>query len=614
MAAMAPTEHRVPDALLEDPDKRPEAAAFVRTLLWEDHDATPATLHELVDRTEPFQTALAVQLVRLEGPDRVRRLVADRADAPAVDVSATVTALLAGREVDGEAADRLTAMSPAARELSASLWDHTRYVPLEEWSEDAAARLFASPGLAPTPSVLTDGLRFTTDAARTQRLEAERLTGYQSHALRTGRLGLNDPTTGEPARLLGHTRHFDTYIYRLRGAVDFLVLAGGPSGRIRGVYLPEEDLFATIDPRDSMQPYDLSKWPPLRIAVAAALLRRRRPLPPRDRPARVTVRLGGPENFAHVLWNTLGGLERERLLGNLERVRTVLSIGSGYFGSPASLFPEIASAEITERAGAGAEVRHVSDPRALEVPVATSLLMPGALARVRTAAAARGIAGPLERALAPYPRRVYVALRVGDKSWANAATELPRLIDHATAADPKLCFLLDGFSVPSGDDHVSHRWAAQREELEALVAEVTGRAAHPDRVVSLLGMDMLSSLAVAGTASAYVCPVGTAHHKIDWLFDMPGVIYSSAEYADRPFDTWAGMQQRVNRHEPVPVVGRDEEADTARRRDAGDRRRHLRNLELGWEEIWAALEPILAAAPSRQGPLRGLLQRVRRTR
>lgn len=590
----------LPPELVADPADRRAAGAFVREMLWRLGASAGPQLRALIGRAAPFQIALAAQLARLEGAEPVRELLAERSDVPLPDVSDTVLALLRGDEADPEALAELVGLSPAARDLAAMVWDRTTFVPIEQAADGIAERFFASAALRPTPDVLTEGLRFTTSTVRHQRLEAERLAGFQSHVLRTGRLAVDDPTTGAPTTYLGYVRQFDKYLYRLRGDVDFLLLAGGPSGRIRGLYLPGDDTLLTVDPKDAMQPFGLDAFAGLKLATAWALARASAtPSAPSGAP-RVRARVGGPENFAHVMWNSLGGLEREHILGNLERMTDVLILGSEFFGPVAELFPEIASAAIDQRSTAGSELAFVADPNAIEVPVGTSLLLPGALSRIRAAAHARATttAGELRDRLAPYARRLYVALRVGDKSWADARSELPALIDHAMASYPDLAVILDGFALPSGIDYVTQRWSAQLQELQELVADITARVAQPDRVVSLVGHDMLTSLAVVETATVYLCPVGTAHHKIDWLFEVPGVLYTSQEYAERPFESWAGMQQRVNSYRPVPVVGRDEAVDTSRRRDASDQRRGLRNLELSWQEVWAELEALVAGSPS----------------
>ena len=484
------------------------------------------------------------------------------------------------------------------------LWDRTRYVPIEEYDDRGleVAAFLDSPvfDLDPLIRERIARLSFVTDEQRRFVGEVERLSAYQTYALRHGSLAINDPYTGEPATYLGCFAYHGEVLYRLRAKTDLLLITGTAKSSVRGVYLPADDLFLTMG---TVAPRALRNIPEAKAHLAHALVRQRRragrgTAEAGDEfiPTGVTVQIGGQENFAHQIWNSFGALEREILVGNLPAKRPVITIGTEHFGPVGGLYPELESGTIEKRARSGVDSRFVADPERVLVRLGTALLMPEACDRVARAADRRiddPELGPLMERVASYRCPIYLALRVGDKAWADAVTEVPKLIDHVLAERADVCVLLDGFSVPSGTDHVTHRWRAQLVELEELVSAIRGRVSDPDRVMDLIGLDMLSSIAVLRRARCYVTPVGTAHHKVDWLSDAPGVVYVSADFSRYPRDRWQGFSQRIGSHAPRVVVGQDLPADSVRHRRAGDQRQRLSNFTLPWTAVWAALEPLL---------------------
>ncbi|MFT4084321.1 MAG: hypothetical protein QM638_17230 [Nocardioides sp.] len=350
-------------------------------------------------------------------------------------------------------------------------------------------------------------------------------------------------------------------------------------------------------------------WPLVKAHLAQALGRHRDVGSPAvDRPRRrpaITVRLGGPENFAHLVWNTFGALSREQALGTLPALRRVVTVGSEYFGAIGELYPELDRAQVRHRDRGGITGRHIDDPTHLLLPLGTSLQWPDAFDRVCARADRAGEEDPdsasLRDRVATFRQRLYVGLRVGDKSWADAAQELPSLIDAVHRRHPDAIVLLDGFSRPAGADHVTPRWARQQRELADLVTAITARVADPDRVVSMLGLDLLGSIAVLRTATCYLTPLGTAHHKVDWFRDIPGVVYTPAETLHTDRAGWPGFLQRATRSQlPRVVAGTDLGREHVRIQRAGDGRATLRNFTLDWRRVWAELAPLLGPESSRR--------------
>ena len=71
-------------------------------------------------------------------------------------------------------------------------------------------------------------------------------------------LAVNDPRTGEQASYLGYLVNAGIVAYRFGAAAnpasDFYLLAHDPAGRLRSVYLPDEDLLLDLTRRPSQPP------------------------------------------------------------------------------------------------------------------------------------------------------------------------------------------------------------------------------------------------------------------------------------------------------------------------------------------------------------------------
>jgi hypothetical protein len=584
--------------------KGPELAAYVRRLLV-DHprDTIAARLWEHVRSSSEFPTEIARELVRLEGPERLRAAIA-RGEFPALtDLAAVATSVLRGEPVTDEETEALLSASRADLDLSAMLCDRTEYVPWGGGDEHDLQSLLDSPALRLDPRVRDQIDRFVDEPDREQALSGELMTAYQSFAMRHRGLAVNDPRTGEQASYLGYLLNADIVAYRFGAEADpgsdFYLLARGPAGRLRSVYLPDEDRLLDLSAGGlPIHP----RWPSVKALLARALLahadrnRGRPSVPARGSEAELTIRIGGAENFAHVLRNYYGGLAREAELGTLSSAQKVLSLGSEFFGPLTRLYPEIDSAEITQRARAGTFVRHIDDPHQLLIPLGSNLLWPDVIDRVASRAdALRGdpVVAELLEQMRACPIRLYVALRVWDKSWVDAAEQLPLLIERLLTRHPDACVMLDGFSVPSGVDYATKKWTDQQAELRELIDTVRSRVAEPGRVLDLMGLDLLRSIAVLRSATFYLCPAGTAHHKIEWFTDIPGIVYVSEQLIRRGQDPLPGRIVRQASHEPRIVAGQDTEAADVRLQRVDDRRSNLANFTLSWDKVWAELVPLL---------------------
>lgn len=229
-------------------------------------------------------------------------------------------------------------------------------------------------------------------------------------------------------------------------------------------------------------------------------------------------------HFAHHLWNELSVLDGLIAAGVHGDLRLVVS--QQPIAPIRSLFPEIPASHVAWVPGppdrAMDEARRRHSP---VVPAGRRLLPASLIARVlRVAHEAHPDATEAARSFqARHGFVLWVTLRLDARTATNLIDALTRLIAALRATYPTLGVIVDGFTTPAG--------AAPSWNLALLDAE---RRALPDlarrlgdvEVVALPGRSTLEAFIWATAADYYVCPYGSAHHKVAWIHPIPGTVHA----------------------------------------------------------------------------------------
>ena len=243
-------------------------------------------------------------------------------------------------------------------------------------------------------------------------------------------------------------------------------------------------------------------------------------------PPTSTLVLVGHANFAHVIWNQLPGLLAARLgpppevfssyepLGPIEQLVPYLELRR-WTG------PELRSGDFSQdvtyvRPGSVIVTEETKDVVRRHVRAAAS---PWA---VQLAARLRDLDAPV----------VWVSVRTDLRTAVNQEDFLDALLRVFDEEYPGVMFVLDGFSLPedygtnAAYDHLREGFQRRVNRNGELMARLLRRAPHlAERVVDLNGSRLVDVLHVAGVADYYVCHVGTLHHKVGWLNEVPGFLH-----------------------------------------------------------------------------------------
>ena len=424
--------------------------------------------------------------------------------------------------------------------------------------------------------------------------------GFQTKAVRDRRLVLRDPHTGAEVVPFDTVTPSGRTVYSFGDRELSMLVTGGGGNKAMVVLLPREralldlgsglERLLTARHLASLLGVLLERAARLREEYGDAVVRRAGT--PEERS--VVLLLSNTENFAHHLWNFFPGFERivdHGLAGHVDEIRHG---GSEFFGTPAALFPEFATARFVRE-----ERETLRDP----YPFSTRhlILQPGGYF-IRKALVQRvvermqslpsgGLPEPPPVGDRPFPV-VWIGLRVGSRSWVNQERAVPRLIDEVLARHPEALFLLDGYSYPVGHDLISDKWRPTISQLHGLASEVRANSQHPDRIIDMVGNTLRESVLWAAATDVYLAPNGTTQHKVGWLTTGPGVCYGPPSLADSPPDRRPGAFEAEGRPIPISVIGPT--VSEGRRRGRNDSRPHFDNVRLDFDEVLTVMLDLIA--------------------
>lgn len=377
-------------------------------------------------------------------------------------------------------------------------------------------------------SDVLDASRMPGEVARRRVLAKEAECGWIDRTLADGELSFMDPRTGHACAATDGMIAFGRCIYRFDGAEPFFLLTGGPWNAPQGIYLPHSGKVISFG----------GEWTSrlrgeMLANMLAAYLHRRVEVPPRTAgPAPAMTLLVPPvDNFAHHIWNYLTGIERAGRLGLLDRVASVQFAGTEFFGPIGELFPEIPAERLARPAREPVVDPAPFDPRSLVLPTAGFFIPRSLTDRITRVLRARPRGRPDAVEPADIPRRpgapvVWFGLRVRGRAWVGQVEGFAHIMRRVAERHPDALFLLDGFSYPVGEDHISHKWEGAIGALRDMAQRVRDAAPDPSRVVDMVGNTIRESVLWAAETTAYLCPYGTTQHKIAWFSEAPGIVYA----------------------------------------------------------------------------------------
>ena len=377
---------------------------------------------------------------------------------------------------------------------------------------------------------------FLSDIERTQSDKDERFCRrYQREALARGGLELVSPFTGEPA--------LATHSFAVASKKFFCFAETGKSGKeaawfvassrvhlgfpLAALFLPAENRLLTWEPGGKRA----VGAPHLELLASAVAQEELALHLPGGRPV-ITM---GNLNFAHHLWNELAALET-LVQSGLPRADTAILVQRETLGPLEQIFPELKNTTIY-RAGANRPPDGVRRG-ALFVNIGSSLIRRSMRRRIvgfalhNASPVARGMIAALKRSGGPV---FWISVRTGNRTLVNQQETFVQLVRGLFGEHQCCAIVFDGFSLPedwegaeSGMQNFYWNTVGQvREETEAIVETVKSgvKLAPTQAIASTNGMGLLDTIAIAQSATAYLCHEGTIQHKIGWTANIPGLVH-----------------------------------------------------------------------------------------
>ena len=379
--------------------------------------------------------------------------------------------------------------------------------------------------------------RFLQHIERAQADENERFgRRYQKDILAGSGLTLPSPFTGESVvaveSIAVNGKTFYRFVERDNSgeAVEYFVVAS----RIRlgfplaGLFVPKRNWLLGWEGRGNHATGKIHLE-----AFAGALVAR-------DRLDRISVEpviVMGHANFAHHLWNELSALETIIRSSSLKTGSSIL-VAREPLGNLDEIFPELGGHTIQrvdpelplcgiQTGGLFVNLGAFYIPESLRQRLV-------AFSRRNASAPATAIMTELEDTGGPV---FWISVRSRNPTLVNQHDVLARIAGLIVHEYKRCAVVFDGFSLPEDwtrmplQMQVAYRQSASdtRKESEAIIATVRSRThLGPHQVLTTIaGMGIVDCIAIAQSATAYLCHVGSIQHKIGWTANVPGIIHGN---------------------------------------------------------------------------------------
>ncbi len=183
-------------------------------------------------------------------------------------------------------------------------------------------------------------------------------------------------------------------------------------------------------------------------------------------------------------------------------------------------------------------------------------------------------------------------VRVDARTAVNLVEALACALSVLLRRYPSMGVVFDGFTLPSEG---LADWSRQLIDAEArAVAAIVALVETPFDYEVLAGHYTMAAFLWANAADYYICPHGTAQHKIAWINPVPGIVHAGDN--KRPAAAFDPAYHAVQRGgAPTFFYGRVVRADA----DPTDRRKDMFSYELDVEAFAACVENDMLSRRSR---------------
>ena len=431
---------------------------------------------------------------------------------------------------------------------------------------------------------------------RLTRIVSSEIRGaYKYEIIRNGFIKIESPLSGKTIREIDSVKLFGKTVYTFFDKEIFFLICDFMGSDIVGFYFPARSLAISLSdrPQASLSTDGL-------VSLRTQMLRRicsdpeafksAVRAPDNFAPKKVMVQIEKTENFAHHLWNFYSSLDAIVRLGLHDKVSRISFSGTEFFGPLTEIFPEISKIGV-ERP----KRSHISGPAPFSpdevlVSAGSMVILRSLPKRIFDAMRRMPSTGHIVPDKEGFPV-VWIGLRLGDKSWVDQSSEVPKLISVIQTLFPNATFLLDGFSLPVGSSEIHPSWSDFAARLSKVAQAIIECAPSGARVVNMLGNTMRESVLWAERVDVYLAPFGTTQHKVGWFSHANGVVYAPPALAAHGPDSPGGWSCAIS---PTPLFISGEPAGSGARRGASRTREKMHNVKLNTAIVAAELIKILA--------------------
>lgn len=315
------------------------------------------------------------------------------------------------------------------------------------------------------------------------------------------------------------------YVARFAGPEPFYFVKRGLSWCTDlGLVFPQRRLFVSFQQEDRRMTQDIAD-----IEHAFVWFDRHGDdvanAPPRSPGPLAPCLIVTSDHFAHHIWNELSVVEG-LVAEDLHREVTLL-VNRQPLAPISTLFPEIPAKLIEIVHGPPDEPMRVAMRRGLLVaPAGRTYVPPTLVDRLRRVARAMHPQAATDAATfrARHDFVLWISVRLEARTATNLVEALAYALITLQERHPAMGVVFDGFTRPAG---APTGWNQALIDAERrAVAETLARTGLRVDHVALSGCTTTEAFLWAEVADYYVCPYGSAQHKVAWINPVPGLVHA----------------------------------------------------------------------------------------
>jgi len=295
-------------------------------------------------------------------------------------------------------------------------------------------------------------------------------------------------------------------------------------------------------------------------------------------------------HFAHHIWNELSAIEKRISTKNHLDIDTIY-YESLPIGNLESIFPSLKKSKIRMKQKDLNKNRYKIGESSIIYPLKSAVISSNLVFRLKNhfnSNTSTKVLDKINLAKKAYKQVVWISVRTINRSFYLGGRGFSKFLKFLDKKEEETLVIIDGFSKPFKVDTKSSKAFIINIEREKKITQrfLDSLVLNNIKIKNLIGKSIIEVFSWSKIATYYITHLGTLHHKINWFYDIPGVVHAEQNMFKSKLRNLPGFNEVDNVHLPFIAVGSKIDSESIQKDKFG------RNLSaksafytLDWDEI-----------------------------